>query len=110
MSCFVSTKDVRINIRIDPEMREKFAILARMQGATTASLIHMFIVQNVHKAERENPEIFAERKEGGKSLKMEMGASLDERPLVQIPFLKSSAQPKEDPKPRITIPKKKEHI
>lgn len=64
MNRFVSTKDVRLNIRIDEETRRKFAICAKRTGISSAAMIHMFIAKTIREQEERDPSVFIESSEG----------------------------------------------
>jgi uncharacterized protein (DUF1778 family) len=55
-----SVKDVWINIRINPRIREEFKIAAELRGASMSGLIHQFIVKTIREEKGVNPEAFLE--------------------------------------------------
>jgi flagellar biosynthesis/type III secretory pathway protein FliH len=49
-----STKDSRLNIRLDEDIRLDFHITARLRGANAATLIRQLIIEEVKKEKREH--------------------------------------------------------
>lgn len=53
-----SGKDVWINIRINPHIREEFKIASDLRGASMSGLIHQFIVKTIREEKAINPDAF----------------------------------------------------
>jgi hypothetical protein len=52
------TKEVLINLRVKPEVREAFRLAAQLRGATMSGLLHQFIFRTVREEKERDPEPF----------------------------------------------------
>lgn len=51
-------RDVWLNVRINPQVREEFKIAADLRGASMSSLIHQFIVKTIREEKDKSPIAF----------------------------------------------------
>ena len=61
VSTMATTKDERIYVRVNAEIKEEFKKLAEFRGLDPSAILHSFIVRTVREAKVENPEIFSEK-------------------------------------------------
>lgn len=54
-------KKAILNLRLDPETREQFAVAAKLRGASMSGLIHQFIVRTIREERMAFPEEFQQR-------------------------------------------------
>jgi hypothetical protein len=63
MLTFVATKNAILNLRLKPEVRDQFAIVAELRGASMSGLLHQFIVRSIREEKELAPQSFkSERK------------------------------------------------
>lgn len=60
-SAMSTNKEVLINLRVRPEVRDEFKLAAELRGATMSGLLHQFIFRIIREEKIENPEAFEER-------------------------------------------------
>lgn len=54
-------KKAILNLRLDPETRNQFAIAAKLRGASMSGLLHQFIVRTIREEKAEAPQAFKGR-------------------------------------------------
>jgi hypothetical protein len=47
-----------LNLRLDPAVRDQFAIAAKLRGASMSGLLHQFIVRTIREEKAEAPQAF----------------------------------------------------
>lgn len=52
-------KKAILNLRLDPLVRDQFAIAAKLRGASMSGLIHQFIVRTIREEKSDSPQAFA---------------------------------------------------
>jgi len=72
----VQTKEVLINLRVRPEVREAFRIAAELRGATMSGLLHQFIYRTIREEKDRDPTPFRAIEPVGASSPQEMGESI----------------------------------
>jgi antitoxin component of RelBE/YafQ-DinJ toxin-antitoxin module len=58
MLAFVVVKKAILNLRLDPNVRDEFALAARLRGASMSGLLHQFIVRTIREEKAEYPREF----------------------------------------------------
>lgn len=58
MLTLVADKKAILNLRLDPGVREEFAIAAKLRGASMSGLLHQFIVRTIREEKAEMPQAF----------------------------------------------------
>jgi len=53
-----ANKNDRIYVRLNEQVKRDFELIAAYRGLKTSALIHSLIVQTIHKAREEKPELF----------------------------------------------------
>ncbi|MBV9215307.1 MAG: hypothetical protein JO053_03950 [Acidobacteria bacterium] len=54
----VPEKKAILNLRLDPDVREQFAIAAKLRGASMSGLLHQFIIRTIKEEKAEAPQAF----------------------------------------------------
>lgn len=58
MLCEMAEKKAILNLRLDPIVRDNFAIAAKLRGASMSGLIHQFIVRTIREEKEASPHEF----------------------------------------------------
>ena len=58
----VVKKNAILNLRLRPEVRDDFAVVAELRGLSMSGLLHSFIVRSIREERDQYPEAFAEAK------------------------------------------------
>jgi hypothetical protein len=58
----MAEKKAILNLRLDPKVRDQFAVAAKLRGASMSGLIHQFIIRTIREEQAEMPEAFGKTK------------------------------------------------
>lgn len=58
VSTMATTKDDRIYVRINSDIKDDFERVAEFRGLKPSTLLHSLIVKTVYETRKENPELF----------------------------------------------------
>lgn len=54
-------KKVILNLRLEPEIRDQFALAAKLRGASMSGLLHQFIIRTIREEKEMEPQAFKKK-------------------------------------------------
>lgn len=69
-------REVQLNLRVNPEIREDFRIAAEMRGATMSGLLHQFIIRTIRDEKEQSPREFERRRKELEQVEMSFRTAL----------------------------------
>lgn len=56
-----ATKEVLVNFRLKPDVRDEFKVVADLRGSTMSGLLHQYVIKLIREEKERDPVAFTER-------------------------------------------------